>query len=309
MSYFSINGLIAFFDLRNILCDSSQKRHKIMFECTLHYGIKISFFNNFYYFLDFSDCELGYMCPILNLNELNDFEKAEKSIAISLQKEVINAINALIYNEQRKAQQNVTYSNHLKRAEITNDIDQFMIPNTVDKILMPFDDYINSGASFSSKAYEIACESMSQKEPCCISDLKFAKQAIKNFDSILQIKDENCQYNLQPFYILSNLWKSIYYINHDLRIDASIQLRSVFESLVRSKFNLKNQEEIKPIQYEQYCITPELNEFFINSRATRAGSVHKLLITNDTKNLRQYAKHLIDFFERDFEINIGGIIR
>ena len=307
MSYFSINGLIAFFDLHNILCDSSQKRHKLMLECTLHYGIKISFFNNFYYFLDFSDCELECMRPILNLNELNDFKKAERSIAINLQKETINALNSLIYNEQRKKQCKIHYSEQIKRIEITNDIDQFMIPNTVDKILMPFDDYINNGASFSSQSYKIACEATLQKIPRSKSDLDIAKQAVTNFNLVLKSKES--EYNINPFYILSNLWKSIYYINHDLRIDASIQLRSVFESLVRSKFNLKNQEEIKPIQYEQYCITPALNEFFMNSRATRAGSVHKLLITNNTKNLRQYAKHLIDFFERDFEINIGGIIR
>jgi hypothetical protein len=307
MSYFSINGLIAFFDLRNILCDSSQKRHKLMFECTLQYGIKISFFNNFYYFLDFSDCELECMRPILNLNELNDFKKAEKSIAINLQKEAINALNSLIYNERRKKQGKIHYSHQIKRIEITNDIDQFMIPNTVEKILMPFDDYINNGASFSSQSYKIACEAIFQKEPCPTFDLDIARQAVDNFN--LMLKSKESEYNISPFYILSNIWKSIYYINHDLRIDASIQLRSVFESLVRSKFNLKDQEEIKPIQYEQYCITPELNEFFMNSRATRAGSVHKLLITNDTKNLRQYAKHLIDFFERDFEINIGGIIR
>lgn len=247
------------------------------------------------------------MRPILNLNELNDFKKAEKSIAINLQKEAINALNSLIYNERRKKQGKIHYSHQIKRIEITNEIDQFMIPNTVEKILMPFDDYINNGASFSSQSYKIACEAIFQKEPCPTSDLDIARQAVDNFN--LMLKSKESEYNISPFYILSNIWKSIYYINHDLRIDASIQLRSVFESLVRSKFNLKDQEKIKPIQYEQYCITPELNEFFMNSRATRAGSVHKLLITNDTKNLRQYAKHLIDFFERDFAINIGGIIR
>jgi hypothetical protein len=180
MSYFSINGLIAFFDLRNILCDSSQERHKLMFDDTLHYGIKISFFNNFYYFIDFSDCELECMRPVLNLNQLDDFKKAERSVAINLQKEVINAINSLIYNERRKKQHKVHYSDQIKRIEITNDIDQFMIPNTVYKILMPFNDYINNGASFSSQSYKIACEAVFQKEPCSTYDLDIARQAIAN---------------------------------------------------------------------------------------------------------------------------------
>lgn len=306
MSYFSINGLIAFFDLRNILCDSSQNRHELMFDGTLHYGIKISFFNNFYYFLDFSDCELECMRPMLNLNQLDDFKKAERSIAINLQKEAINALNSLIYNERRKKQGKIHYSDQIKRIEITNDIDQFMIPNTVNKILMPFDDYINNGASFSSQSYKIACEAIFQKKPCPTSDLDIARQAVANFN--LMLKSKESEYNISPFYILSNIWKSIYYINHDLRIDALIQLRSVFESLVRSKFNLKNQT-IKPSQYEQYCGAREINNFFMNSRTARGSSVHELLITDDTKNLRQYAQHLLDFFERDFEINISGIIR
>lgn len=303
MSYFSINGLIAFFDLRNILCDSSQNRHELMFDGTLHYGIKISFFNNFYYFIDFSNCELECMRPISNHNQLDDFKKAEKSIAINLQKEVINALNSLLYNEQRKRQPNMHYSTSIKRMEMPNDIDQFMIPNN----LMPFDDYINNCASFSSQSYKIACEAMFQKEPSPTSDLDIARQAVANFNLIM-LKSKESEYNISPFYILSNLWKSIYYINHDLRIDASIRLRSVFESLIRSKFNLKNQK-IKPNQYEQYCGAREINDFFMNSRTARGNSVHELLITDDIKNLRQYAQHLLYFFERDFEINISDIIR
>lgn len=112
MALIAINGLIAFFDLRNILCDASQDRHKLMFEQSLHYGIKIFFFNNFYYFIDFSNCELDGIRPILfNFQEICNAQPGAKikaqpvtemyeSIAVNLQKEVINAINALIYNEQ-----------------------------------------------------------------------------------------------------------------------------------------------------------------------------------------------------------------
>ena len=41
-----------------------------------------------------------------------------------------------------------------------------MIPNTQDKVFLPFDNYIKNGAQFSSEAYKIACEAKLQKEPC-----------------------------------------------------------------------------------------------------------------------------------------------
>ncbi len=306
MTHFSINGLIAFFDLRNILCDSSKNRHELIFELALHHDIKISFFNNFYYFIDFSACKLLSMQPILNCNTPDDFKKAEESIAINLQKEAINAINALIYNEQRIEQHGTHYSNILKRTLISNDIDQFMIPHTSEKLMETFDYYIKTNASFSSEAYKIACEAVIQKEPSHINCLESVTTAITKFNQILQSKD--CNYNIHPFYILSNLWKGIYYINHDLRIDASIQLRSVFESLVRSKFNLSNQK-IDAKNYTEYCETKEINDFFVNNRESRHNSVHDLLIPSDIKALRQYAKHLVDFFERDFEIKVTGILK
>ena len=302
MSYFPINGLIAFFDLRNTLCDSSQDKHKCMYELTLHYDIKISFFNNFYYFIDFADCKLKCLRPDLNS------APNVNSIVINLQKEVINAINAIIYNEERKKFPNIHYSEGSKRRAITNDIDQFMIPNTVDKILMPFCFYINNGASFSSMAYKIACEAKLKEEPNPTNlELKDVKKAINNFNSILKIKNKDCTYNFHPFYILSKLWKSIYYINHDLRIDASIHLRSTFETLVRSKF--ESNERICSKEYEQYCGCEEINDFLKKYQESRNNSVHALIIPQERKESYKFAKHLIDFFYRDFKIDMSDIIK
>jgi hypothetical protein len=105
-----------------------------------------------------------------------------------MQKDAINALNSLIYNERRKKQGKIHYSDQIKRFEITNNIDQFMISNIVDKILMPFDDYINNGAYFLSQSYKIACEAIFQKEPCPTSDLDIARQAIANFNLMLKSK-------------------------------------------------------------------------------------------------------------------------
>ncbi len=307
MSYFSINGLIAFFDLRNILCDPSQERHKLMYECELNHDIKISFFNNFYYFIDFSHCKLRYLAPILNCKTLDDFKQARDSIAINLQKEVINAINALIYIEQRKKQPNISFSTAIKRSLVCNDIDQFIIPNTVDKVFLPLEEYIHSEASFSSEAYKIACKAILRQEPhhppCA---LEIAKQAVENFNFILSKKD--CKYSIHPFYILSNLWKSIYFKNHDLRIDASIQLRSVFEALIKSKFNLNTNTKINLNQYEKYCESEEVNTFFKNAAEIRHSSVHALVVPDTIKDLDQYIQYLVNFFKRDFELDITEII-
>ena len=201
-------------------------------------------------------------------------------------------MNACIYSIQRDTKPRTTCADDIKRHNLINGIDQFFLPNTVEKLLLTLSFYINSGAVFSNKIYEIACQTIYNKEPQEGKlSLDVAKKSLQLL-SHLFLEDKDRRYNEQPFYILSNLWKGIYYKNHDLRIDASILLRSVFESLVRSKYNIT--DKLKPCDYQQYCNSEDINNFFSKASGTRADAVHELLIPEE--RLEKYAQYLVDFF-------------
>ena len=86
------------------------------------------------------------------------------------------------YNEQSNQRSGEFNSDSIKRCSVTNDIDQFLIPNTVEKLQLPFDSY---DYEFSSEAYRIACKAVLQNKPSGTCDLGTVRGAIANLDKIL----------------------------------------------------------------------------------------------------------------------------
>ena len=69
--------------------DGSKDRDELIFEYKCRYGIKLYFFNNYYWLIDFSESKMSSMRPYLELNSIQEIKNARSSIAINLQKEVL----------------------------------------------------------------------------------------------------------------------------------------------------------------------------------------------------------------------------
>ncbi|MBT4879435.1 MAG: hypothetical protein HON43_00465 [Alphaproteobacteria bacterium] len=308
MSYFSINGLIGFFDLRNIIIENSLDRRACILEKELPYGIKFSFFNNCYYFFDFSEADFAK--PFLDLKNLDEFKNAKNSVTLHLQKEMINAFNAYLYINYRELNKSIHYSSSVTRSQLPNDIDQFFIPNSISKVTLPLSYYLDSCAIFSSEAYKIASKAVYSQNPH--NNRKFSKKLISKSVGMLSSISEHNQidpYNQAFFYILAQLWKAVYFKNHDLRIEATIFARCIFELLVQRKFGLKNKGLTKA-RFNKYCESKEVSSFFKDFYETlRNPSAHELRIPEKPDEINQYLKYLIEFFKRDSGIDIKNILR
>lgn len=311
MTYFPINGSIGFYDLRNYLIDKNKGRDELIFNYNLPQNIKLIIFNNFYYLFDFSEAEFAK--PELDLQKFQAFKDTAGSITIPLQKEIINSFNACIYITQQKHKKNQkppqpALSPLMWRAMMFNDIDQFFIPNQLNKEnFLPFKDYLID-TPFSSAAYKTACEHVHN----CKGENSILREDIIEESVILMkklLKDEKIHttYNQAWFYLLAQIWKIIYYKNHDLRVEAIQLSRSVFEVFVQRKFN-KEKPNCK--EYKEFCENDEINTFMCSVKNDRNAASHCLKSIEGYEalnNLGQIVKYLVDFFQRESNIKIEEI--
>lgn len=299
---------MGFYDLRNsVLCENSH-RDKLIYSVNLPHSIKVYIFNNLYYYFDYNESSI--LASSTNPTSLDEFKDECASVNLHFQKEVINAFNACIYIASMKANYNVTYSDDIKRLIFANGIDQYFIPNNVDKDVLPFSTYL-SCSEFSTEMYRIACKSEYSKNPCYKQEMSLRVE--EGLNMLMQLLETDCtlikrEYNKSWFNILSNIWKVVFFKSHNLRFEATILIKSVYDSLVR-RHTGKSSNPL-PTQHDSYHKGVKLPQSFTEFSNIRNNAAHELKIIqshSELKKLDGYIGGVINLFNRDSNIDISFI--
>ena len=308
----SINNMIGFYDIRNLILYSEHQKDELLYSKDLPHGIRIHLFNNLYWYLDFQNSQI--LKAASQLSSLEEFNNKVAPATLHFQKEMINAFNACIYIVSRNTQdKKVRNGDAIQRLNFINVPDQYFIPHNNSQEPKPLSFYLRS-ADFSTEMYRMVCQNQYAKPP---KDTKILHDHhLKAINILSSLLENDCllkkgEFNKSWFYILAHIWKVVFYISHDLRLEAISLSRSIFEVMVKRKHG-NNGKDLTQENYKSYCNDERLSKRFLNIKPARDQAVHELIPIDHYDMLhdsRACLKGLINLFNRDTGSDISSITK